>query len=320
MMKTFDLSRYALGGCVAVAMLAGCGGSQQPIGAPGAMPQTSALATHADRGKSWMLPEAKADDLLYISNVYTVTVYSYPKGKHVGTLKGFYEPFGECSDSAGNVFIANGDTILEYGHGGKKPIQTLTLSGYGSVSCAVDSTTGNLAVTWNKGSYPGYVAIYPDASGSPALYSIGYMQFIFCGYDPAGNLYVDGEASNENKFLFAELPKGGSSLENITLNQSFEYAGAVQWDGKYVAVGDDEAQNIYQFTISGSSGTLEGTTSLGDADTVLQWVINKKKVVGADDIPSTVWYWNYPAGGPAVKSITKEVFHPVGATISKASK
>jgi len=107
MMKTFDLSRYALGGCVAVAMLAGCGGSQQPIGAPGAMPQTSALATHADRGKSWMLPEAKADDLLYISNVYTVTVYSYPKGKHVGTLKGFYEPFGECSDSAGNVFIAN---------------------------------------------------------------------------------------------------------------------------------------------------------------------------------------------------------------------
>ena len=284
MMKTFDLSRYALGGCVAVAMLAGCGGSQQPIGAPGAMPQTSALATHADRGKSWMLPEAKADDLLYISNVYTVTVYSYPKGKHVGTLKGFYEPFGECSDSAGNVFIANGDTILEYGHGGKKPIQTLTLSGYGSVSCAVDSTTGNLAVTWNKGSYPGYVAIYPDASGSPALYSIGYMQFIFCGYDPAGNLYVDGEASNENKFLFAELPKGGSSLENITLNQSFEYAGAVQWDGKYVAVGDDEAQKIYQFTISGSSGTLEGTTSLGDADTVLQWVINKKKVVGADDI------------------------------------
>jgi hypothetical protein len=318
--RALRLSRFTLSSCVAAALLAGCGGSQPPIGAPGAVPQASAIATHADRGKSWMLPEAKTDDLLYISNVYTVTVYSYPKGKHVGTLKGFYEPFGECSDSAGDVFIANGDTILEYEHSGKKPIQTLTLSGYGSVSCAVDSTTGNLAVTWNKGSYPGYVAIYPDASGSPALYSIGSMQFIFCGYDPAGNLYVDGEASNENKFLFAELPKGGSSLENITLNQSFEYAGAVQWDGKYVAVGDDEAQKIYQFTISGSSGTLEGTTSLGDADTVLQWVINKKKVVGADDIPSTVWYWNYPAGGPAVKSITKEVFHPVGATISKASK
>jgi hypothetical protein len=271
------------------------------------------------RGVSWMLPEAKSEDLLYISNVYTVTVYSYPKGKHVGTLKGFYRPIGECSDSAGDVFIANGD-ILEYTHGGKKPIQTLSLTGYTAQSCAIAPTTGNLAVTWDKGNDPGYVAIYPNASGSPELYGIGYMQFIFCGYDPVGNLYVDGEASNENKFLFAELPKGGSSVENITLNQSFEYAGAVQWDGKYVAVGDDEAQKIYQFTISGSAGTLEGSTDLGNADSVYQWVIDGKKAVGSDDIPSTVWYWHYPAGGPAIKSIAKDVFHPVGATISKAMK
>jgi hypothetical protein len=44
-------------GCVAAAVpLAGCGGSQPPIGAPGAMAQTSAIATHAERGKSWMVP------------------------------------------------------------------------------------------------------------------------------------------------------------------------------------------------------------------------------------------------------------------------
>ena len=30
----------------------GCGGSQPPIGAPGSMPQTSAIAMHADRGGS----------------------------------------------------------------------------------------------------------------------------------------------------------------------------------------------------------------------------------------------------------------------------
>jgi hypothetical protein len=41
-------------------MLAGCGGSQTPIGALGAMPQRRAIATHAERGKSWMLPEAVA--------------------------------------------------------------------------------------------------------------------------------------------------------------------------------------------------------------------------------------------------------------------
>ena len=66
-MRVLGSSRYALTSCVAAAMLTGCGGSQPPIGAPGAMPQTSAIATHADRGKSWMLPEAKSQDLLYVS-------------------------------------------------------------------------------------------------------------------------------------------------------------------------------------------------------------------------------------------------------------
>jgi hypothetical protein len=30
-------------------LLAGCGGSQPPVGAPGAMPQSRAIATHAER-------------------------------------------------------------------------------------------------------------------------------------------------------------------------------------------------------------------------------------------------------------------------------
>jgi hypothetical protein len=55
-MKSLDFSRCALSICAAAAMLAGCGGSQPPIGAPGAMAQTSAIATHAERGKSWMVP------------------------------------------------------------------------------------------------------------------------------------------------------------------------------------------------------------------------------------------------------------------------
>ena len=33
-MKTFDLTRYTVGACAAAALLAGCGGSQPPIGAP----------------------------------------------------------------------------------------------------------------------------------------------------------------------------------------------------------------------------------------------------------------------------------------------
>jgi hypothetical protein len=54
--------------CVAIAMLAGCRGAQLPIGAPGAIPETSALATHAAHGRSWMLPEAKVMNSLYVSD------------------------------------------------------------------------------------------------------------------------------------------------------------------------------------------------------------------------------------------------------------
>jgi hypothetical protein len=49
-MKRSVYSGYALSWCVTAAMLAGCGGSQPPIGAPGAMPQTSWITTHVDRG------------------------------------------------------------------------------------------------------------------------------------------------------------------------------------------------------------------------------------------------------------------------------
>ncbi len=181
-MRSLGLGRYALSSCAAAALLAGCGGSQPSIGAPGALPLSPAIGQYADGSGSWMLPEAKGEDLLYVSNVYTVTVYSYPRGRHVGTLRGFYRPIGECSDKAGDVFIANGDTILEYKHGGTKPIETLTFSGYDAESCAADPATGSLAVTWDQGLSQGYVAIYRHASGSPILYRNSNMLFVWCGY------------------------------------------------------------------------------------------------------------------------------------------
>lgn len=49
-MKNF--ARYALSSGAALALLAGCGGSQPLIGAPGAMPQSRAIATQAGRGGS----------------------------------------------------------------------------------------------------------------------------------------------------------------------------------------------------------------------------------------------------------------------------
>jgi hypothetical protein len=113
--------RFALSSCVAAAMLAGCGGAHLPAGAPGSAPQTSAILTHADRGKSWMSPDTKEiKKLLYVSDAATddVFVYDYVSGKEVGKLTGFDDPGPQCVDELGNVYIASASGLSIYSHAG----------------------------------------------------------------------------------------------------------------------------------------------------------------------------------------------------------
>ena len=126
--------RYALNVGAVLASLASCGGPQPPTATPGALSQSRAIVTRADRSRSWMLPEAKSDDLLYVTDT-TMTVSNFgsalvlkdPEGKVVGTLTGFDYPLGDCVDAASDVWISSFDTgtIEEFAHGGTAPIATL---------------------------------------------------------------------------------------------------------------------------------------------------------------------------------------------------
>lgn len=260
-----SISRFAR--CaIALAALAGCGGGSQSQLAPPASFQGLAdadmsgaahaglVAMRPDAGRSWMARGTAATDLLYISNYAnnTVAVYSYPQDKLVGKLTGFHEPDGICADKKGGVWIVNNqesqssEDAVEYKHGGTKPIATVYDPAEIPVSCSVDPTTGNLAVT-NISTYssgPGSVALYTHAKGTAALYAVPKMvEVYFCGYDPKGNLFVDGVGTDG--FHFAELPKGKKTFTNITLKGgTVLYPGDVQWDGKYVAVGDQEYQLV----------------------------------------------------------------------------
>jgi hypothetical protein len=252
-----------------VAMLAGCGGSQSPIGAPGAMPQSRAIAKHGQRGKSWMLPEAKDKSLLYVpdsdpSGGGYVAVYAYPRGNLVGTLTDFVDPAGTCADNAGDIFITdtNARGIVEYAHGGSQPIRTLRDSGQ-PVGCAVDPITGNLAVA-NVG---GTVAIYRNARGSAKYVSFSTEgDAYYCGYDDSGNLFVDGLSYQgfDDLFQLAQVRRGKQDFEVISLNQTVDSPGQVQWDGKYLAVGDAEQHLIYRVSVTGTSGVVENTVRLTD--------------------------------------------------------
>jgi hypothetical protein len=140
--------------------------------------------------------------------------------------------------------------------------------------------------------------------------------YVFCGYDNEGNLYVDGFNAG-SVFEFAEVPSGGSSFTHITLNQSIGFPGGVQWDGKYVAVGDLDNDIIYQFTISGSAGNKVGSTPLNNGSYVQQFWIQDKKVIGPSNGNGSAMFWKYPAGGKPTKTLTGFVY-PFGSVISKA--
>jgi hypothetical protein len=99
-MIRFSFSGYA-GLVVAIFLIAGCGS----LGPQATIPRAAspALRQVGQHSKSWMLPEAKSKDLLYLSDNTgdQVYVFSYPSDKLVGTLTGFGSPVGACVDKRG---------------------------------------------------------------------------------------------------------------------------------------------------------------------------------------------------------------------------
>jgi hypothetical protein len=314
-MKSFGPGSYALSGGAALALLAGCGASQQPIGATG-------TAVH----RSWMLQGATNGDLVYASTGDTdygpaVYVYSYPGGELVGKLVPFasgYYPRGLCTDSVGDVFVtapqANNSSqsyIYEYAHGGTDPVATLSDPGFAS-GCAVDPTTGNLAVANYSTTGPGIVAIYPDARGTPTLYSDSNTDaFDYCTYDNQGDLFATGLGGGYYFALF-ELPEGGDSFADISLSKFF-WVGSIQWTGRSLAAAAVIAssrgkQPVYQIKISGSTGKVSGPTLLWSRrdrknEDALQFWVQGGTIVDPRPYYGGLEFWRYPKGGRPTKVI-----------------
>jgi hypothetical protein len=125
----------------------------------------------------------------------------------------------------------------------------------------------------------------------------------FIGYDPKGDLFVDGITGNDETGLM-ELAKGRSSFKLLTLSNSVEFPGAVQWDGEYITVGDQEAHVIYGYTCKVTSCTLERTVLLSGASDCVQTWIAKGFLFCPDAGTERVEVYNYPAGGSPVALLT----------------
>lgn len=330
-MSFWDFSRYTVSSCAAVVLLAGCGGAQPPIHADRALPQGPAVAGQASHGKSWMLPEAKSEDLLYVSGSQPdgddISVFSYPRGKLVGRLKVTdYTVFGLCADSKGNVFVTTdgnlssgiNSEVYEYAHGGTQPIASLSDPGFGN-DCAVDPTTGNLAVANWDGSLGsldhGSVAIYQGAEGTATVYyDPNIYWYEWCVYDTSGNLYVDGR-NEGGGYPLAELPRGSGSFLNITLSESF-LAESLEWDaGDLVIAGwqwkpRQATEMLYRVQLSGTEGTVVGTTTIRThtkprkrRDDAGQYTLQGSRLIGPGFNDPEVHFWRFPEGGWPSKSL-----------------
>jgi hypothetical protein len=331
------VARYALCIGAVAALLAGCSGAQLPIGTPDAVSQTRAIATHANRGASWMLPEAKMQDLLYVSSStatggYQVTVFSYPGGRQVGMLS-VSGANGLCSDKAGNVYIVEDPDVVEYAHGGTYPIATFDDLLFPTNGCAVDPTTGDLAVA--GGNYPenAKVAIFTRPKSPPAVYSWGPdITFAWCSYDAQGNLFTNGRNFRQGESGLVELSKGSSRLQTINVqNGSIHGGGAIQWDGTYLALvkvhgglKKSRPATIYQLQISGQSGTIVNAVQLngslgsevGFENSVQVWIEKNTIVSPRTTGGNRAGLWQYPAGGNPFRGNARVNYPIYGLTVS----
>jgi hypothetical protein len=315
-MKKENVAPRALVPYLIVAALAGCGGSPLSLGEQFVAPNAP-QAVRGDAVKSWMASGAQARDLLYITTD-GVDVYTYPKDRLVDQLSGFADPVGDCTEKRGNVYITDftANTIVEYAHGGTRPIKALSVPGYHPFACAVDPHSGNLAVT-DAGSYASgvgaNVAIYPKATGTPKTYTEPEIAgYAYCTYDGSGNLFVDGAPARGYGYNYelAELPKGGGSLQTFNLQGGISWGAPLQWDGQYLAVGQPIKPYILRYTISGAYGILSGSMPLLDAYDARQFVIAGNNVIVTNqyyyDIYQVRWdvqVYKYPQGGHSTLEI-----------------
>jgi hypothetical protein len=331
---------------VASAALASCSGGGAPP-QQGLVPSASVQSgsAHYGRGGSWVLPSAKKSDLLYVSDLIAqvVDIYTYGHGyKLVGELTGFFNPEGLCVDKTGNVYVTNDTSlgvyqITEYAHGSTSPIRTINDPDGRANGCSVDPTTGNLAVAdfWGPSEVIGNVAVYPKASGTPTSYSNPNIFYdYYCAYDDKGNLFVDGETEG-SVFGLGELAKGGNTLNFVNIDQTIYLPGGVQWDGKYLAVGDQVAvkhnftSTIYQMSINGSQATTVNTMILTGSNEVAQFWIPRihngakrrygDRLIAPNQDGKDTLFYDYPSGGNPTVTIPGET-DPIGATLSLAKK
>jgi hypothetical protein len=296
-------------------LLSGCGGQASQV-SPAALNILSQNLSARSNSKRL----SSSQNLLYVVNQVdaNVYVYTFPQSQSVATLTGFVRPQGECVDAAGDVFIVSAQStayqsptvITEYAHGGVNPIAILSEPS-GGTGCAIDQTSGNLAVSGgyvSDGYVNGDVAIFNRAQGNPTMYYSSLQPFEMCGYDSKGNLYISAASLKYvGEYHLVRLPKDAKKFVAISLAQELVGSGtfppSVQWDGSHMTVSnvggsDNKVSEIYRLSFSGRKASIVETTFLKTAHPARsgQIWIDGSQVIGSDyeSLHGGIDWWSYP--------------------------
>jgi len=354
---------YAMSVLAAAALVAGCNGASSTGMTPASGTGTS-MASHAGSGntplghraqdafigvqpgkihnghtKTWISPDIARSPRLFFQSDYgnsVVDVYAMPSMTLKATLSGFSGPQGLCSDSAGNVYVDNTNTlqVLKYSRTGSLLATYNDSYGY-PVGCSVDPATGNLAVSNIFGlSGAGQVLVFTSPSASPTVLSNpSQYYYYFVGYGPGSSIWTSGKNSYGTYMVSG---CGASSCSTIPLSGGTIYfPGGVQWDnsrGEWVLFDQlcNDSNEACSYPVSGS-GVLGTPTDYsnyngGGACDIVQGTIaahGMKYVAGGDyeycgGSSSFSGRWAYTAGGTPTNYATNAspYFEPIGAAIS----
>ena len=158
-----------------------------------------------------------------------------------------------------NLWNVGGDTQITEYKVPDTPIKTLSVYSFPS-SCAMN-TSGDLAVGIFYGQLGpgGQVVIFKNGSGSGTVYTHAVGRRVLRRLRQQRESLRRRLYGDRSGFALVELPKGSTKFETITTSNHSEFPGSVQWDGTYLTVFDQDTNQIYRYTVSGTTATLKGT-------------------------------------------------------------
>jgi serine/threonine protein kinase, bacterial len=317
-MSTSALSRYGLG-IGAAALLAGCGGSQLPIGAPGVLGRTSTITTSEARS-------AHSVPLLYVTNSSSyndVKVYR-ANNRDPAPIKIISDdlnaPVSDCLDGDGTLYVVNEPAgpgwVTEFA-GAKTKASKIIKKGINTPAfCAIDGF-GNLWVT-NIGGQN--VTEYDHGSTKPhTIITKGLFYPDGIAIDQAGNMYVGNRVTQGTDGFgpgnIVVYPPGGKSPARTITDGAVSPVGIAVDAAGTLYVTNANGNNVEEYRLGQSQPFQTITQDMNDP---IAATVNKKGYLYVTTRAGYGEVVEFAPGSitPSKREISKGLFQPVGTAYS----